>query len=196
LRVRKAFFTILVLLAGVVFAGSSEKFGHKSYPEASPAVLVSVGSYRNTGRSVQMRKPAADAFLRMVESAHAEGVRIVPISGFRPVSYQKSLFDRAVKRYGSEQKAARWVAPPGYSEHATGWTLDLGDHSRRETDIESSFQSTQAFRWLELNAARFGFEMSFPPHNIQGVNHEPWHWRFVGNEEARVTFHPRRPKKL
>lgn len=183
-------------MAVVIFGAPSEKFSHKSYSEAPPAVLVSVGPYRDTNRSVQMRKPAATAYLKMVEAARAEGVRIVPISGFRPVSYQKKLFDRAVKRYGSEQKAARSVAPPGYSEHATGWTLDLGDQSHRATDIEPSFQSTPAFRWLEIHSARFGFELSFPVNNPQGVNHEPWHWRFVGTDEARATFHPPLPKKL
>ena len=127
----------------------SEKFGHKSYAEAPPSALVPVGHYRDTGRAVQMRAPAAAAFSKMRGAARADGVTVVPVSGFRPISYQKNLFVRAVKRYGSEQKAARWVAPPGYSEHATGWALDLGDESHRATDIEQTFQSTPAFRWLQ-----------------------------------------------
>lgn len=174
----------------------SEKFGHKSYAEAPPSALVPVGHYRDTGRAVQMRAPAAAAFSKMRGAARADGVTIVPVSGFRPISYQKNLFVRAVKRYGSEQKAARWVAPPEYSEHATGWALDLGDESHRATDIEQTFQSTPAFRWLQSNAERFGFELSFPRGNPHGVNHEPWHWRFIGTDDALAMFHPAPPKKL
>lgn len=192
----KAFVSLAALLAVLVHATPAEKFGHRFYEEAPSAALTGVGPYRDTGRVVKMRTPAARAFLKMVAVAREEGVRIVPISGFRPISYQKTLFERAVKRYGSEQKASRWVAPPGYSEHATGWTLDVGDESQRGTDIEPSFESTPASRWLQNNAHRFGFELSFPPNNPQGVNHEPWHWRFIGTDEARAAFHPTLPKKL
>ena len=34
--------------------------------------------------------------------------------------------------------------------------------------------------WLRDNAPKFGFELSFPPGNKQGVTWEPWHWRWVG----------------
>lgn len=193
---RKAFIPLVVILAVLVHSVASEKFGHRFYVEAPSSSLAEVGHYRGTGRVVQMRTPAAQAFLKMASAARIEGVGIVPISGFRPIAYQKNLFARAVKRYGSEQKAARWVAPPGYSEHATGWALDLGDESHRATDIEQTFKSTPAFRWLSSHAQRFGFELSFPLNNPQGVNHEPWHWRFIGTDEARATFHPDPPKKL
>ena len=73
-----------------------------------------------------------------------------------------------------------WVAPPGYSEHHTGLALDIGDLDHPETDVEVSFEETPAFEWLKNNADRFGFELSFPVGNPQGVSYEPWHWRFVG----------------
>ena len=38
-------------------------------------------------------------------------------SGYRPAWYQKRLWDAAVKKYGSEQAAAKWVARPGRSRH-------------------------------------------------------------------------------
>jgi D-alanyl-D-alanine carboxypeptidase len=82
------------------------------------------------------------------------------------------------------------VAPPGHSEHHTGWALDLGDADAPETDVEPSFEKTKAFSWMTENASRFDFELSFPRDNVQGVSHEPWHWRFVGSPEARRAFHP------
>lgn len=186
----------LAFPAGWARAESAPRYGHKGYAEASPATLADAGLYRDTGRQVKLCAPAARAFVRMTEAAREAGVGIVPISGFRSVAYQKTLFDRAVKRYGSERGAARWVAPPGHSEHATGLALDVGDASRRDTDVEQSFKSTPAARWLATHAARFGFELSFPPDNPQGVQHEPWHWRFVGTDEAQLLFHPGPPKKL
>jgi Putative peptidoglycan binding domain/D-alanyl-D-alanine carboxypeptidase len=38
-------------------------------------------------------------------------------SGYRPPWYQKRLWDAAVKKYGSEQGASKWVARPGTSNH-------------------------------------------------------------------------------
>ncbi|MBI4396670.1 MAG: D-alanyl-D-alanine carboxypeptidase family protein, partial [Elusimicrobia bacterium] len=130
------------------------------------------------------------AFLKMAAAARADGVKIIPISGFRAVKYQKYLFEKAGRRYGSEEKAARWVAPPGFSEHHTGWSLDLGDETSANTDVDQSFEETKAFRWLSEHASDYGFEISFPKGNPQNVNYEPWHWRFIGNAEAKELFHP------
>ena len=52
---------------------------------------------------------------------------------------------------------ARVSAPPGYSEHSTGFAIDIGDATQRETDLETEFENTVAFKWLIKNAARFHF---------------------------------------
>jgi D-alanyl-D-alanine carboxypeptidase len=181
----------LCFLMVSAFAGDSTRFGHFPYPEAPASTLAKAGPYRQTGRVVEMRAPAAEAFAAMAEAAQRDGVTLVPISGFRPVAYQKVLFDRARKRYGSARAAARWVAPPGHSEHATGWTLDMGDGDDPPTDIEQSFETTKAFLWLSAHAKEFHFELSFPKDNPQGVSYEPWHWRYVGDPSADKLFHSR-----
>jgi D-alanyl-D-alanine carboxypeptidase len=175
------------ILAAFLAAVPATKFGHKHYSEAPAADLIVVGSYRGS-RDVKMRRAAAQAFKSLTAAAKQDGIDIIPISGFRPVSYQKGLFDRAKKRYGSEKKAARWVAPPGYSEHATGFTLDLGDAAAPAADVDTDFEKTKAYAWLGRRAAEFGFELSFPKGNAQGVSFEPWHWRYVGDADARRVF--------
>lgn len=162
------------------------KFGHFAFAETS-AALGDAGGYRDTGRVVQLRTEAADAFVAMQKAAGDEGVSLVPISGYRTFAYQDGLFGRAINRYGSPEEAAVWVAPPGYSEHHTGLALDIGDLDRPETDVEVSFEETPVFEWLKNNADRFGFELSFPVGNPQGVSYEPWHWRFVGEIDAVVS---------
>jgi D-alanyl-D-alanine carboxypeptidase len=162
--------------------------GPVRFVEATEDELAGVGNYRQTGRAVRMRAAAAAAFLNLIKQARAGGVGIIPISGFRTIAYQESLFQRAVIKYGSEDAAVRWVARPGHSEHHTGLVIDLGDEGNPASDVEPLFEETPAFHWLEKNAARFGFELSYPRNNPRGVHYEPWHWRFIGTAEARQIF--------
>ena len=171
----------------------AERYGHRAYTEARAEELRPVGKYRDTGRVVQLAAPAAAAFKAMQKAAAGDGVKLVPISGFRTRDYQAGLFERAVRRHGSEERAARWVAPPGYSEHHTGLALDIGDEARRDCDVELCFEKTAAHQWLEKNAARFGFELSFPPGRESGPAFEPWHWRYIGDDASRTLFRERNP---
>ncbi len=125
----------------------------------------------------------------MTAAAASEGVHPVVLSGYRSVSEQAEAFADAERRHG-RGCGIRWVAPPGRSEHATGWAVDLGDRETPAADDEIPFADTPAGLWLFRRAAEFGFEMSFPPGNRQNIGPEPWHFRCVGTPEARATFHP------
>jgi D-alanyl-D-alanine carboxypeptidase len=81
-------------------------------------------------------------------------------------------------------------APPGFSEHSTGYAVDLGDGSEPATNLAPSFDQTAAFAWLQAHGARYHFTLSFPRDNPQGVSYEPWHWRFEGSAEALKVFEP------
>ena len=82
---------------------------------------------------------------------------------------------------------AKVSAPPGYSEHSTGFAIDIGDAYKRETDFEVEFENTDAFRWLKENAAKYHFKLSFNQNN-KYVDYEPWHWRYEGSIEALKVF--------
>src|SRR5579862_5370711 len=133
--------------------------GPLRFSEATENELAAAGNYRQTGRTVKMRVDAAAAFLNLTKQAKADGVGIIPISGFRTIAYQESLFQKAVAKYGSEEATVRWVARPGHSEHHTGLAIDLGDEGNPACDVEPPFEETPAFHWLQKNAARFGFEL-------------------------------------
>ncbi|RMF67288.1 MAG: D-alanyl-D-alanine carboxypeptidase family protein [Cyanobacteria bacterium J069] len=141
-------------------------------------------------RFERLHTDAGLALLKMIDAARLEGVWIVPVSGFRDYERQTRLFRLKTQQYGSTEAAARAVAPPGHSEHHTGYAVDLSDGLARAMDVSLSFGKTAAFQWLMRRAAQFGFELSFPEHNAQGVNYEPWHWRYVGTPEARRLFAP------
>jgi LAS superfamily LD-carboxypeptidase LdcB len=160
--------------------------GHFPYAEAEPDSLVAVGMYYD--RPEFLVKEAALAWQKMQAQAQAQGVKMRIISGFRSVAAQEALFTRQTKLKGSVQEAARFSAPPGYSEHHTGYTLDIGDGRQLATDLKYQFAQTATYRWLGNHAADYGFELSFPPNNAQGIAFEPWHWRYVGSDRARYIF--------
>ncbi|BAU14215.1 D-alanyl-D-alanine carboxypeptidase [Leptolyngbya sp. NIES-3755] len=165
-------------------------YGHLPYQEDDPSRLVSIGQYvRGTyERAESLDVEAANAFQQMIAAAQSQGVLLMPISGFRTIADQKELFDRQIERRGSAEAAARLSAPPGHSEHHTGYAIDIADQQQPDTDLKYGFEQTKAYRWLNTNAYKYGFEQSFPKNNWQGVSNEPWHWRFVVSPRASQVF--------
>ncbi|MBD2205814.1 M15 family metallopeptidase [Calothrix sp. FACHB-1219] len=149
-----------------------------------------IGSYATGAdqRFESLNTEAVQAFMKMTYAAREVGVWIIPVSGFRTIEQQEKLFQNQIKRRGSEQAAAKISAPPGHSEHHTGFALDLTDGKSPKKDITLAFENTDAYRWLTKHAQEFGFELSFPPNNKQGVSFEPWHWRYVGSANAAAVF--------
>jgi D-alanyl-D-alanine carboxypeptidase len=160
--------------------------GHLPYEEAPASELVAI----TADGSIKLRQVVAEKFQQMQAAAAAEGIILTPISGFRSVSEQDYLFFRVKEqRVQGTTKRAEVSAPPGYSEHHTGYALDIGDGKVPATNVSPEFENTAAFRWLEQNAARYSFELSFPRNNPQGISYEPWHWRFVGDRHSLETFY-------
>lgn len=162
------------------------RFGHLRYEEDDPKRLVQVGVYYN--RSEFLDVEAASAFNQMKLAAQNSGINLRLISGFRSIQDQKKLFQRQIQRRGSEEAAAKLSAPPGFSEHHTGYAIDIGDEQQPATDLKFEFENTQAYRWLMMYAGNYGFELSFPRNNRQGVSFEPWHWRYVVSPRASQIF--------
>ncbi|MBE9208731.1 D-alanyl-D-alanine carboxypeptidase family protein [Nostoc sp. LEGE 06077] len=166
--------------------------GHLAYPEAPESELAPI----TADRRIRMRKASAEKFRAMTQAARSAGVILVPISGFRAVKEQEQLFfEVGAQRNQTPAQRAALSAPPGHSEHHTGYAVDIGDGSAPATNLQADFDKTKAFGWLQANAARFGFEMSFPKDNVQGVSYEPWHWRFVGDRQSLEMFYKARNLK-
>jgi zinc D-Ala-D-Ala carboxypeptidase len=169
---------------------SKNAYGHLPYPQADFNQLITIASYAmgEYQRYEYLAPEAGKTLMKMVYAARDKGVWIVPVSGFRTVTDQEKLFQKQIEKQGSPEAAAKLSAPPGYSEHATGYAIDLADGHFPKQDITNQFAETQAFQWLSLHAKEFGFELSFPKNNSQGVSYEPWHWRFVGSPQAAEIF--------
>ncbi len=162
---------------------------HKPYSVPEESRLAELPFVRAGKPPARALPEAAQAFGAMREAARRDGVSLLIVSAYRSLEQQAVCFQDAQRRHG-HRRAALWVAPPGYSEHHTGYVFDLGDEGVPATDDEPGFETTPAFYWLMRSAGSFGFELSFPEGNAGGVSYEPWHWRYVGTPAARAVFHP------
>jgi zinc D-Ala-D-Ala carboxypeptidase len=159
--------------------------GHFPFGElpASKRVAIAAG--------FSLHRDAAEAFLELQRDAATSGHELIVLSAYRSHKLQNELFfDVKSDRNQSARERAMVSAPPGFSEHSTGFAIDLGDGLAPATNLSPEFEQTPAFAWLKANAARYHFTLSFPRGNSQGVSYEPWHWRFEGSAEALQIFEP------
>jgi D-alanyl-D-alanine carboxypeptidase len=161
--------------------------GHLPYSEAARIDLVAAPPGFALGLPCLVHRDVAPDLARLLTAASlAPGVgkALRGVSCFRAIAHQRSVFCRNAQPgiCGDLPQRARFVGPPGYSEHATGYAIDFGvrPSSPGCADVDACVSATAAGRWLLAHAADYGFELSFPNGNAQGVTWEPWHWRWVG----------------
>jgi D-alanyl-D-alanine carboxypeptidase len=130
-----------------------------------------------------LRREAVEQLLKMWEDARVQGITLQVISAYRSYEVQGQLFRDYASRHG-EEEANTFSAKPGYSEHQLGTAVDFGGTS---VDKTPAFGETTPGRWLAENACKYGFVMSYPPDSeaITGYIYEPWHFRYIGVENAR-----------
>lgn len=110
------------------------------------------------------------------------GLKMWVCSGFRSYNVQKNLYNSYVRRDGAA-KADTYSARPGYSEHQTGLAFDINY-------ADSRFNGTEQAKWLAANAHKYGFILRYPEgkEQITGYMYEPWHYRYVGVENAEKIY--------
>lgn len=140
------------------------------------------------GSSERLDKKVAEHYEEMYNAAKKDGVDLAPCSGYRSYELQERNYNRKVEFFESQGystedakvKAATIIMPPGSSEHNLGYAMDI-------VCVEEWFEDTEEFKWLQKNAADYGFIMRYPKdkQDITKVIYEPWHWRYVGVELAK-----------
>ena len=156
--------------------------GHFPYQEAADENLIEIQP------NILVHKEMYKSLKEMREDAEKDGIYLVFLSGFRSIQLQKQIFYslKSIRNQIASERA-RVSAPPGYSEHSTGFAIDIGDAYVREADFDESFENTSAFKWLKKNAAKYHFRLSFDKKQ-NSVDYEPWHWRYEGSIEALKIF--------
>ncbi|GLB61157.1 M15 family metallopeptidase [Cytobacillus sp. NCCP-133] len=158
--------------------------------EPSQLVIPDVSfSYGNLNlEKSYMRQDAAAALENLFKGAQQTGVELFAVSGYRSYDRQSQVFDAEVTRVG-EEKAMQAVAVPGTSEHQTGLTMDISSRSAN-LELSEKFGETKEGKWLAENAHRYGFILRYQKgkESITGYKYEPWHFRYVGENAAKVIF--------
>lgn len=129
----------------------------------------------------------------MLTDCREAGLEPIVCSAYRTEDTQTRLYRNKVSRLLSagwsrdtvEQEAARWVAPPGTSEHQTGLALDIVSADYQLLDEQQA--QTPEQQWLMAHCWEYGFVLRYPTDKcaVTGIGYEPWHYRYVGKEAAR-----------
>lgn len=132
---------------------------------------------------------ARAAFETMKKAAAKEEINLSAFSTYRDFARQKQLYESYVAKDG-QQAADRYSARPGYSEHQTGLTFDIGEVGEERHWASASFGNTEGGKWLAANAQKFGFILRYPEgrEKITGYMYESWHFRYVGKDIATEIY--------
>lgn len=137
-----------------------------------------------SGEAALLNSTTAAAAETMFAAAAQDGVSITLASGYRSYSTQVATYNGYVAARG-QADADTASARPGYSEHQTGWSFDIGDGGGA-CGFQPCFADQPAAAWVKANGHRFGFVVRYPWmfHPITGYYYEPWHLRYIGVEAA------------
>lgn len=125
--------------------------------------------------AIELERETFEAANRMFRLAEEEDMNgFILTSGYRTREKQAELY--AENTDGTAQA-------PGCSEHETGLAFDVT--ARYDT---GTFEDTPQFAWLMKHCWDFGFILRYPKDktNVTGIAYEPWHYRYVGEEAAKI----------
>lgn len=131
-------------------------------------------------------RPVYQDFLRLNATMQQDiGKNLFINSGYRSPGFQAYLFFFYLvdENHYSLRENAKWLAMPGYSEHNSANTaIDFinqdGISGEEKGQTAEDFEQLPEFGWLQQNAQRFNFQLSYPKDNPAGVSYEPWHWHW------------------
>lgn len=124
----------------------------------------------NSGHAVDSR--IVTDLSAMISAGENEGLDFVFYTAFRSVEKQNEFFN-----------AGKTAIPGGASEHNCGLGIDIGC-------AVGNFEGSPEEAWLLSHAHEYGFILRYPEgkEDITGFDHEPWHFRYVGIEQAKLIF--------
>ncbi|MCB1161444.1 MAG: M15 family metallopeptidase [Candidatus Krumholzibacteriia bacterium] len=140
-----------------------------------PDLVPLPAALRIAGDIPRLRMEAFLALRAMAAEAALDSITLRVDSGYRSPDEQAALIAKRLAA-GREFDEIVWgVAPPGYSEHMLGTTVDLA--------LGGNYEHNPAYHWLKANAANYGWRETYPPDSTGTFPWEPWHWRYVGVDE-------------
>lgn len=157
----------------------SSLYGTSGY--GSNYVLGSDFKIRND-IATPLRQMLADLIAANPETLGNSDNKIILTSGYRTVEKQTELYDRSV---GTADE--NLVAKPGYSEHHTGYAIDIKIYVYYENGKTATIDLRDNEQlWMEQNCAKYGFVVRYDGSKFEktGILDETWHYRYVGIPHA------------
>lgn len=162
---------------------------HKIKDKLEPTDIIKISKEYTNGEEQSGSQEAVNALTRMINAAKNEGYGLVVNSSYRSYKEQEELCEEYKKAYG-DNYVAKYLALPGYSEHQTGLSFDLGSTS------SNVFANSKEYEWMRENAYKYGFIMRYTKEGqaMTEFRSEPWHYRYVGEkiaayiQEKGITF--------
>ena len=147
-----------------------------------PTDLIDISNQYAYGENQKLRSEAYEWYVTMFNMAKNDGIKIIVNSSYRPYKEQEEIYNDYLSRY-SQEHTDSYAARPGHSEHQTGYAVDIITPGYKG----DNFDQSEAFKWLENNAYKYGFILRYPKdkEKITGYNYESWHYRYVGQEAAK-----------
>lgn len=148
--------------------------------------LVTLDKEYTRVAGAQLNREAYEAFKKLSDAAKEENLTILSQSAYRSYSTQLAIYNDYVSEDGQEW-TDRWSARPGYSEHQTGLALDVLNKTNKSL---GDFENTEEFSWMKENSYKYGFILRYKEETTMqtGYGYEPWHYRYVGIEAAKVIY--------
>lgn len=148
----------------------------------TPSDLLTPNVLVGSAEPALLRAEVAGAAAAMFAAAATDGVHITVASSFRSYSVQTSLYNGYTAQKG-QAEADTSSARPGFSEHQSGLSLDIGD-ADVSADCMFTYCMAQspAGKWVAAHGADYGFIVRYPVGSeaITGYLAEPWHLRYLG----------------
>ena len=139
------------------YGGTTAKYGH------SVGNLIRKDDGGSVSGTQGLTADFSQRLTQMILDARAQGIDLGVGSGYRSYEKQKRLWEQALKKYGSPEKARKWVAPPGGSFHNKGLAVDLNANGQ----FLGKDANSKATEWAHANAKKYGLHFR--------MGHEPWH---------------------
>lgn len=138
-----------------------------------------------TFRGIRVARRIVPDLTRLLLDARKAGLTLKVVSGYRSYEKQKQVVqtwitkertkDPHLTREQAEKLVDTYSARPGHSEHQLGTTVDI---LSAENGYQFSADKKWSYvRWLEKNAHRYNFKISYPEGSTE-YQYEPWHLRW------------------
>lgn len=143
------------------------------------------GAIKAGKEGLQLAGRILEPLYRMISDCNAElGVDNTGVtSAYRTREYQENVYNQYVEAGGVEYAEA-YVSDPGFSEHHTGLSLDMGIYYHDGS--EGQFTDSNNAAWMDEHCQEYGFIRRYKEDkvSITGIKNEAWHFRYVGVPHA------------